>query len=195
LKEIELRKHYLKDKLVETIYLGGGTPTLLNIDELKQIFEKLQETFNLSQLKEITLEANPDDLQVNYIKQLKQLPVNRLSIGIQSFNDADLKWMNRSHNATEALACIKNCQSAGFDNLNIDLIYGLPKSISSDFKKNLEVFVGLNINHLSAYCLTVEPKTALAHQIAQNKCTPLGHRHILLMEVAGSGILPTMPCI
>jgi len=173
LKEIELRKNYLGDKPVETIYLGGGTPTLLSVDELKQVFEKLHQVFDLSKVKEITLEANPDDLQLSYIKQLKQLPINRLSIGIQSFNDVDLKWMNRSHNAKEAMECVKNCQMIGFNNLNIDLIYGLPKSISTSFKQNLQTFSELNINHLSAYCLTVEPKTALAHQIKQNKCTPL----------------------
>jgi len=165
LKEIELQKNYLRQKSVETIYFGGGTPSLLNIDEFKRIFDKLDQTFNLSNVKEITLEANPDDLNINYLTQLKQLPINRLSIGIQSFNDEDLQWMNRSHTANEALACIKNSQSIGFTNLNIDLIYGIPKNVSNSFKQNLDTFLSLNIPHLSAYCLTVEAKTVLSHQI------------------------------
>ncbi len=170
-KEIELRKNYLMGAAIETIYLGGGTPSLFSIDELKLLFEKLFDTFDCSLIKEITVEANPDDLQPDYINQLKQLPVNRLSIGIQSFNDLDLQWMNRSHNANEALTCIQNCQSAGFTNLNIDLIYGLPNTISDSFKQNLQTFIDLAIPHLSAYCLMVEPKTALAHQI-KNKTSP-----------------------
>jgi len=171
LKEIEQRKNYLKGEYIETLYLGGGTPSLFSIDELKQVFDKIYETFYCSELKEITLEANPDDLSLPYLKELKGLPVNRLSIGIQSFNNKDLLWMNRSHNAKEALSCIKNSQSVGFTNLNIDLIYGLPKTLSNSFQQNLETFMELDIPHLSAYCLTVEPKTALAHQI-KNKISP-----------------------
>jgi len=170
-KEIELRKNYLNDALIETLYFGGGTPSLLSIDELKEVFDKIYQTFDCSQLKEITLEANPDDLSGGYLQQLKQLPVNRLSIGIQSFNNNDLLWMNRSHNAEEALRSIKNSQLAGFTNLNIDLIYGLPKTISNSFQQNLQTFINLDIPHLSAYCLTVEPKTALFHQI-KNKTSP-----------------------
>jgi len=172
-KEIDLRKNYLNGEYIETVYLGGGTPSLLSIDELKQLFDKIYQTFNCSALKEVTLEANPDDLNLSYLKQLKQLPINRLSIGIQSFNNTDLQWMNRSHNAEEAMACIQNSQSVGFTNLNIDLIYGLPKNLSNSFQQNLETFVALNIPHLSAYCLTVEPKTALAHQIKTKKSPPV----------------------
>jgi len=173
LKEIELRKSYLNGEYIETLYIGGGTPSLLNIEELKQIFDKIYKTFNCRELKEITLEANPDDLSLLYLKELKRLPVNRLSIGIQSFNNEDLLWMNRSHNAKEALSCVENSQSVGFTNLNIDLIYGLPKTLSNSFQQNLETFVELDIPHLSAYCLTVEPKTALAHQIKNNISPPI----------------------
>lgn len=173
LNEIELRKNYLNGEYIETLYIGGGTPSLLSIEELKQVFDKIYATFNCTQLNEITLEANPDDLSLSYLKQLKDLPVNRLSIGIQSFNNVDLLWMNRSHNAQEALSCIQNSQSAGFTNLNIDLIYGLPKTLSNSFQKNLETFLELNIPHLSAYCLTVEPKTALAHQIKNSISAPI----------------------
>ena len=173
-QEIKLAQSYLNQPTIETIYIGGGTPSTLSIGNIELILEHLLTTFNCNNIKEFTIEANPDDLSPSYLKQLKtikNLPLNRLSIGTQSFNNNDLQWMNRAHNANEALNSIKNAQQMGFYNLNIDLIYGIPKQISDSFKQNLETFLKLQAPHLSAYCLTVEAKTPLAHQI-KNKKTP-----------------------
>jgi len=173
-QEINLAQSYLNNPTIETIYFGGGTPSTLSANNMELIVEHLLNSFNCSKVKEFTIEANPDDLSPAYIKQLKSiknLMINRLSIGTQSFNNLDLKWMNRAHNATEALNSIKNVQQAGFYNLNVDLIYGIPTQISDSFKQNLNTFLELQIPHLSAYCLTVEAKTPLAHQI-KNKKTP-----------------------
>jgi len=171
-QEINLAQNYLNHPTIETLYFGGGTPSVLSIDNIELILEHLLKTFNFNNIKEFTIEANPDDLSPSYLKQLKNiknLPVNRLSVGTQSFDNKDLKWMNRAHNASEALNSIKNAQQAGFYNLNIDLIYGIPKKISESFEQNLATFLELKIPHLSAYCLTVEAKTPLAHQIKNNK--------------------------
>lgn len=173
-QEIKLAQNYLNNPSIETIYIGGGTPSTLPVNNIELILAHLLKTFNCNNVKEFTIEANPDDLSPSYIKQLKtikNLPLNRLSIGTQSFNNKDLQWMNRAHNATEALNSIKNAQQAGFHNLNIDLIYGIPHQISNSFKQNLELFLTLQVPHLSAYCLTVEPKTPLSHQI-KNQKTP-----------------------
>jgi len=173
-QEIKFVQSYLNEQTIETIYIGGGTPTTLSIENIELILENLLNTFNCTNIKEFTIEANPDDLSPSYLKELKtikNLPVNRLSIGTQSFNNKDLEWMNRAHNATEAVNSIKNAQQKGFQNLNIDLIYGIPEQISDSFKQNLNSFLELEVPHLSAYCLTVEPKTPLAHQI-KNKKTP-----------------------
>lgn len=171
-QEIKLAQNYLNKQAIETIYFGGGTPSVLSIKNIEEILEHLLNTFNCSHIKEFTIEANPDDLNPSYLKQLKtikNLPVNRLSIGTQSFNNKDLKWMNRAHNATEAINSIKNAQQMGFQNLNIDLIYGIPTQISENFEQNLNHFLKLQVPHLSAYCLTIEPKTPLAHHIKNKK--------------------------
>lgn len=173
-QEIKLAQNYLNKQSIETIYIGGGTPSVLSIENIELILEHLLNTFNCSNIKEFTIEANPDDLNPSYLKKLttiKNLPVSRLSIGTQSFNNKDLIWMNRAHNAAEAIKSIKNAQQTGFQNLNIDLIYGIPKQISESFKQNLDSFLKLKVPHLSAYCLTIEPKTPLAYQI-KNKKTP-----------------------
>jgi len=168
LQEAEARKSYLEKQKVETIYLGGGTPSLLSIDELNILFEHLEKHFDLSVLNEVTIEANPDDLKVDYLKALKTTKVNRLSVGIQSFFDEDLQFMNRAHNAKEAATCIQFAKDAGFEKFSIDLIYGIPKKIGGSFEKNLEQFFELDIDHLSAYNLTVEDKTALAKMIEKD---------------------------
>ncbi|HHM20934.1 MAG TPA: radical SAM family heme chaperone HemW, partial [Bacteroidetes bacterium] len=174
LKELDLRKDYLGAEPLETIYFGGGTPSLLDQRELDLFFDKLASNFPVSdfQLLEITLEANPDDLNPKKIMELKNTPVNRLSIGVQSFFEKDLQFMNRAHHAGEAEACIKNAQNAGFENLTIDLIYGSPTTPDQNWEKNIEKAVYLNIPHISCYCLTVEPKTALAHFIKKRKVSP-----------------------
>lgn len=168
-KEIELRKDYLQNKQLNTIYFGGGTPSLLNEQELQTIFNALNTHFDLSALQEVTLEANPDDISADFIKTIKQTPVNRFSLGVQSFFDDDLKWMNRAHNATEAETCIKQLQDAGFNILTIDLIYGTPLLSQQKWEQNLAMLAKLNLPHFSSYCLTVEPKTALDKLIEQKK--------------------------
>jgi len=165
LKEIELRRDYLQGEKIETIYFGGGTPSLLSTDEIARIIDRLQEHHDLSEVKEITLEANPDDLTATYLRKLRHTPVNRLSIGIQSFRDEDLKLMNRAHDSRQALRCVPEAADIGFENITIDLIYGIPGLTMSDWKRNLETAHQLPVNHLSSYCLTVEPKTALAFQV------------------------------
>jgi oxygen-independent coproporphyrinogen III oxidase len=171
LMEIELQQNYFDDKnaTVHTIYLGGGTPSLLNYEELQLIFEKLQKHFVIAKDAEITLEANPDDLNIEKISQLKQTDVNRLSIGIQSFFDVDLKLMNRAHTAKDADYAIKASQDKGFENISIDFIYGIQTLSNENWKQNLAKAFELKVPHLSAYCLTVEEKTALAHFIKTKK--------------------------
>jgi len=169
LGEIELRKHVFENDTINSIYIGGGTPSLLSAEDLEQLFTKLEASFTISSDAEITLEANPDDLSFEKIQELKSTPVNRLSIGIQSFRDADLKFMNRAHNASEALNSVKMCKEAGFTNLTIDLIYGTPGMTNEAWKENLKIAFELDVPHISSYALTVEEKTALHHQILNNK--------------------------
>jgi len=167
--EIELRKAVFDQETIHSIYFGGGTPSLLNDQDIARIFEKLYSSFLVSPLAEITLEANPDDLTSSKIVQLKNTPINRLSIGIQSFRDQDLKFMNRAHNSEEALNAIKMSKQAGFTNLSIDLIYGTPGMDNSAWLENLNTAFDLNIPHVSSYALTVEPKTQLHYQILNKK--------------------------
>ena len=167
--EIELRKSVFDQQTINSIYFGGGTPSLLSEEDLNRIFETLFTSFRVSPLAEITLEANPDDLSLEKIKVLKNTPINRLSIGIQSFRDEDLRFMKRAHNAKEALSSIKNCKQAGFTNLTIDLIYGTPGMDSSAWLENLNIAFDLDIPHISSYALTVEPNTELHHQILHQK--------------------------
>ena len=165
-KEIEIQKNYFPSSTeVSTVYLGGGTPSLLSKFDLLDIINAVKLNFNILPNAEITLEANPDDLTSEKIKELKESPINRLSIGIQSFYDEDLRFMNRAHSATEALNAVKLAQDNGFENITIDLIYGTPTLTHHKWRNNLQIAFALNIKHISAYCLTVEPKTMLARQI------------------------------
>ena len=166
-KELELRKNEISEP-VETIYFGGGTPSLLDLSELNQILEIIYANFSVISRPEITLEANPDDLTHEKIKDLKSTPINRFSIGIQSFFNEDLKLMNRAHDANEAFHSIKSVQNAGFENITIDLIYGAQTTSDEDWQKNLKIALDLGVPHISSYALTVEPKTVLAHQIDKN---------------------------
>ena len=168
-REIILRKDYLHGEKVETVYFGGGTPSILTIEELKEIFITLQGSFEIDPQAEITLEANPDTLSLEYLEALRSLGVNRLSIGIQSFFDEDLKYLSRRHNAEHALQSIKWAKAAGFDNIGIDLIYGLPTSNADRWNQNLDRFLELELPHLSAYALTLEPNSILTKQISQGK--------------------------
>ena len=170
-KEITLRKNYLANNILNSIYFGGGTPSLMNADDLSKIFETINKYFQWSPESEITLEANPDDVDNKKLKIFKTYGINRLSIGIQSFFDADLKWMNRAHNSKEALDSIKVAQGEGFSNISIDLIYGSPITSDDMWKKNIELALESDVPHISSYCLTVEEKTALFHQIQHKKTT------------------------
>lgn len=189
--ELFLRKHEIKDK-VETIYFGGGTPSLLSPAELSQIFEAIYQNYSVTAQAEITLEANPDDLSKESLEKLSQTPINRLSIGVQSFFEEDLRLMNRAHNANEALASI-TVAKAFFENLSIDLIYGIPRMSSERWLKNLEQAFSLNIPHLSCYALTVEPKTALENFIKKGVVAPIdeevaqAHYELLLAKTERNG--------
>lgn len=172
-QEMILRQNELHGQPVETIYLGGGTPSLLHAEELLRLFDTLFEHYTIGALKEVTLEANPDDLSSAYLKALRATPVNRLSIGVQSFREQDLKYMNRAHTAQQSDYAIKAAQDAGFENLSIDLIYGTPGLSDADWKNNLAQVTALQIPHLSAYALTVEEKTRLHHDIRAGKSLPV----------------------
>lgn len=168
LKEIHLQSTYLPLEPVNTIYFGGGTPSLLTIEELTSILQTLRQTFSVAADAEITLEANPDDIVEEKLKDWKQVGINRLSIGVQSFFEEDLRWMNRAHSAKQA---IDNLQLARkyFDNITIDLIYGTPTLPDDKWQHNVQQAIDLGITHLSCYALTVEPGTALAHMINKHK--------------------------
>lgn len=158
-KELILRHKDFK-YTIETIYFGGGTPSVLDINELEKIFNTIYKYYDVKDSIECTLEANPDDLSKEYIKNLKSLGINRLSIGIQSFFDEDLKLMNRRHTAKEAEDCLNRCIEANFDNLTADLMYGLPNSTIESLEYNINKITSFPINHISAYHLSIEPKTA-----------------------------------
>lgn len=176
-KEIELRKEYLRSEIISTIYFGGGTPSLLSKQEILEVFDVLKSNFEIDKAAEITLEANPDDLTEEKIVGLKDTPINRLSIGIQSFYDDDLKLMNRAHNAEESIKAVKLAQENGFNNITIDLIYGIPSLSHHRWRNNLQIAFALDVNHISAYCLTVEPKTALAHQVKKGLVKNVDEQH------------------
>ncbi|MEL0455580.1 radical SAM family heme chaperone HemW [Flavobacteriaceae bacterium SZ-1-7] len=159
-KEIALRKDELQNKTVETIYFGGGTPSLLTAGELQLLINEVYNNYNVVTNPEITLEANPDDLTPKRLSDLSNTPINRLSIGIQSFFQRDLKLMNRAHNADEAKTCL-SLATKYFDNISVDLIYGIPGLSNEEWIENIEIGLSYNVPHISCYALTVEPKTAL----------------------------------
>jgi oxygen-independent coproporphyrinogen III oxidase len=194
--EIDLQKDYLNGADIETIYLGGGTPSLLSIKDLDVLFKKLSSHFNIVDKAEITLEANPDDLSDDYLRDLKHhSPINRLSIGIQSFSEDDLLWMNRAHNAIEAKACIEYAQDVGFENLTVDLIYGSPTTTDVQWLKNLKTVFSYDIPHVSCYSLTVETGTALHTMVKKGKAAPTDeeksarHFEILMAEMKRYGFI------
>ena len=169
LKEMELRKQYIGGQTVETVYFGGGTPSLLDPAELQRIMEGLHTHFILAPGAEITLEANPDDIGKAKLSAWKQAGINRLSIGAQSFFEEDLRWMNRAHDSGQALDSLRLAREQGFENISIDLIYGGPTLPDGHWKENVEQAVRLAIPHLSCYALTVEPRTALDKMIREKK--------------------------
>lgn len=165
-QEIKNRRDFFGDQVaLKSIYFGGGTPSVLSRTELEQIYEEIQQHFEIASGAEITLEANPDDLTLTYLKELRHTAVNRLSIGIQSFNEEALRWMNRSHDAKQAISAVEMAREAGFENLTADLILGVPNQSQEAWEANLHQFVQWRLPHLSVYALAVEEKTALAHQV------------------------------
>lgn len=156
---------------INTLYFGGGTPSILSIDDLQRIMDALRKKFVFADAVEITLEANPDDITDEKLSQWKTAGINRLSVGLQSFLDEELKWMNRAHTAAESLICIDKIKAAGFDNFSIDLIYGSPLLSNEDWKRNVQKIIEKNIPHVSCYALTIEPKTALDKMISSHKTT------------------------
>ena len=171
--EIKLRTDYLKGEEIGTVYFGGGTPSILSVEEIKGILENVFRHYKVNLAAEITLEANPDTLSLEYLQGLRKLGINRLSIGIQSFFDDDLKYLSRRHDANHAKQCIGWAKQAGFENLTLDLIYGLPTATAEKWNQNLDLFFETQAQHLSAYALTVEPNTILAKQIATGKLQPV----------------------
>ena len=168
-KEILLQKNFLNNIPIETIYFGGGTPSLLTADELKILIDLIHENYPVAQNPEITLEANPDDLNPQTVKELKHTLINRFSIGIQSFFEEDLVWMNRAHNSKEAESAVKRVQDAGFENITVDLIYGYPLLSKEKWISNMSKVIDFSVPHVSAYSMTVEPSTALASFISKSK--------------------------
>ncbi|MBP8033069.1 MAG: radical SAM family heme chaperone HemW [Bacteroidia bacterium] len=169
LLEIDTRINYLPSKTIETIYFGGGTPSLLSEKETFQILEKIYKLYKVSNDAEITLECNPDDLSDEKLKELKRLEINRLSIGLQSFDEEELIWMNRAHTAKESESSVKRAQDRGFENITIDLIYGSKFSNLTNWKKTLDKAIALQVPHISSYNLTIEEKTKLGHDFKVKK--------------------------
>ena len=169
LSEIDLRLNYLPNKKIESIYFGGGTPSLLSEKETFLILEKIYKLYNVSKDVEITLECNPDDLTDEKLKELKRLEVNRLSIGLQSFDEEELIWMNRAHTAKESESSVKRAQDRGFENITIDLIYGSKFSNLANWKKTLNKAIALDVKHISSYNLTIEEKTKLGRDFKLKK--------------------------
>lgn len=172
LKEIELRKDYLNEASIETIYFGGGTPSILTIEELEQILSAIHSNYDTSNLAEVTLEANPDDITTNQVQEWKEIGINRLSIGLQSFKESDLKWMNRAHNVEESYTCIKSAIEGGITNLTVDLMYGLPDLSNEEWKNHIQTVVDMGVQHVSAYCLTIEEGTVLDKFVENGKIVP-----------------------
>jgi oxygen-independent coproporphyrinogen-3 oxidase len=189
--EIEYRKEYLPDKRINTIYFGGGTPSMLSVGEINRILKKIADTFEVNPDAEITLEANPDDLTEEKLKALKnETSINRLSMGVQSFFTEDLVYLNRVHDGNQARKSIELALKIGFSNMTIDLIYGIPTLTEKSWQKNLDLFFSYNLPHLSSYSLTVEPKTALNTLINKGKMKnideeqSISHFKILLENTA-----------
>jgi oxygen-independent coproporphyrinogen-3 oxidase len=178
-KEITRRVNYLDSKEIATIYFGGGTPSILSVNEIKELLTSINKHYSINKKVEVTIECNPDDLSKEKLISLKKIGINRLSIGIQSFNDQDLKFMNRSHNSEQAINCIHLAKKVGFENISIDLIYGLPNQSLKDWEETLNLMFGLEIQHFSPYSLTIEPKTTLNHLVKKQKVKVLSDEKVI----------------
>jgi oxygen-independent coproporphyrinogen-3 oxidase len=182
-KELHIRKDYLKNEKIRTIYFGGGTPSILNTKQFQTIFNTIFSLFEVEDNAEITIEANPDDLTKNYLSSLTSLPFNRLSIGIQSFDDTDLKRINRRHSGQQAIEAVKNAQQAGFNNISIDLMYGLPLQSLAAWEQQVHQALALHVQHISAYGLTYEEGTILWKQREKGIVTTLEDETINAMHL------------
>ena len=178
-QELIERKNYLKGEKITSIYFGGGTPSILMADEIKAIINSIYNVYVVKNDAEITIECNPDDITKTKLLSFEKMGVNRLSIGVQSFDDDDLKFMNRSHNAKSAIKSIKTAKKCGFKNITIDLIYGLPEQTLEKWEKNLNIMFSLGIQHFSAYSLTIEENTVLYHLIKNKKINLMSDKKIL----------------
>lgn len=206
IKEMEIRKEELRIP-VETIYLGGGTPSILDPSMVDRLIQSVYKNYNVILHPEITLEANPDDINSTKAHEWKSMGINRFSIGIQSFSNQHLQWMNRAHNAAQSIGCVEIIRNAGFHNFSIDLIYGTPGQSIADWQKDLEQAIALQIPHLSCYALTVEKETPLFHliqkaekenissdlqaeefQLLVSKTTSAGYRHYEISNFALPGM-------
>ena len=168
-RELEMRKEYLKGEEIETVYFGGGTPSQLGQEDFELIFDTIRTHYGLTHCREITLEANPDDLSKEYLQMLASLPFNRLSMGIQTFDDATLKLLRRRHNARTAIEAVSRCRQAGFHNISIDLIYGLPGETKERWINDLQQAIELDVEHISAYHLTYEEDTPIYKMLKQHQ--------------------------
>jgi oxygen-independent coproporphyrinogen-3 oxidase len=195
LKESELRKDYLAHDIISTIYLGGGTPSVLSLDELQAILEHIYKTYKVADDCEITIELNPDDIDAEYLKGIKKLNINRISLGIQSWRDKDLVMLNRRHNSAQAEDALKNVFDCGFDNVSIDLIYGIPGMSLSDWTENLDKSLTYNIKHISAYHLTIEPGTVFGRMKKEGRIKEIdeeestGQFNILIEKTRSAGFI------
>ncbi|MBT9898518.1 radical SAM family heme chaperone HemW [Bacteroides thetaiotaomicron] len=167
--ELGMRKEYLKGEPIETIYFGGGTPSQLEEADFKRIFETIRENYGMEHCQEITLEANPDDLSQEYLKMLSSLPFNRISMGIQTFDDTTLRLLKRRHNSQTAIKAVRRCREAGFQNISIDLIYGLPGETKGRWENDLRQAIRLDVEHISAYHLTYEEDTPIYNMLKQHQ--------------------------
>ena len=198
-RELILRKLEYASDQIQSIYFGGGTPTVLDVTELNTILKTVYKNYKVSETAEITLEANPDDLDLEKIKQLSNTKINRLSIGIQSFHESELSAMNRAHDAEDAKKCLE-LATAYFDNITIDLMFGMPTMSIELWRQNLQIAFGFGIKHLSCYSLTVEPKTALEHFIKKGSHPPMDdelaaqHFEVLLEETSAHGLTHYETC-
>lgn len=173
LKEVESRGEYLSGETIDSIYFGGGTPSVLEKGEIVSILESIKKNYTIGSEPEISFEANPEDLKKDYLKGLKEIGINRLSIGIQSFHNSDLELMHRIHSAEQAITCVKNAKEVGFDNISIDLIYGIPRQEAGVWEENLDTAFSLGIQHFSAYHLTYEAGTIFDHWVKKGRIKPI----------------------
>jgi oxygen-independent coproporphyrinogen-3 oxidase len=195
IREMEIRRDYLCGELVDTIYFGGGTPSLLDSCDFERLFDAMYRLFSFPRDPEISIEANPDDLSEEYVFSLTKLPFNRISIGIQSFRDEDLRLLNRRHTAADAAKAISRCKGAGFDNISVDLIYGLPGQTAGGWSDNIKKAVALDVSHISAYHLTYEEGTLIDEMKKRGNIQPVEDElcesffFMLINRLAGAGFV------